>query len=161
MKIFRRSPPNREIEFTWHREREGERRERKEDRHWPPYLSIIIARHIALDLSQRVIPFVISPIVVLRSTPPFIRKRTRLGIRPDRERGKRYSRHGSIRTGRSSRNKSTPFSFFALETRVNRTNRCDIPMRKPTDEIFNTPPPSKFRLSVRDSTDRNGLTDSR
>lgn len=102
------------------REREGERRERKEDRHWPPYLSIIIARHIALDLSQRVIPFVISPIVVLRSTPPFIRKRTRLGIRPDRERGKRYSRRGSIRTGRSSRNKSTPFSFFALETRVNR-----------------------------------------
>lgn len=120
MKIFRRSPPNREIEFTWHREREGERRERKEDRHWPPYLSIIIARHIALDLSQRVIPFVISSIVVLRSTPPFIRKRTRLGIRPDRERGKRYSRRGSIRTGRSSRNKSTPFSFFALETRVNR-----------------------------------------
>lgn len=59
MKIFRRSPPNREIEFTWHREREGGRG-RKEDRHWPPYLSIIIARHIALDLFQRVIPFLVT-----------------------------------------------------------------------------------------------------
>lgn len=124
MKIFRRSPPNREIEFTWHRERGGAGEK------GGPSLATVFKYYYCSPYRSRSfptrntfprhLPSIGSSVLVYLS-----RKRTRSGICPSSarlQRGKRYSRRDSIR---SSRNKSTPF-FFVLETRVNRTNRCGI-----------------------------------
>lgn len=148
MKIFRRSPPNREIEFTWHREREGGAGEKG-----GPSLATVFKYYYCSPYRSRSfptrntfprhLPSIGSSVLVYLS-----RKRTRSGICPSSarlQRGKRYSRRDSIR---SSRNKSTPF-FFVLETRVNRTNRCGIPVEKRTIKFL-------IPLSI-----RNGLIDSR
>lgn len=136
------------------REGGGEGR-RKEDRHWPPYLSIIIARHIAPDLPRRVIPFVISPIPLLldRVEPRrllvyfSLRKRARLrrlsGFGPITNVGKDIPGAFRFEPGEAPEiNRPRSFSSF-LETRVNRTNRrCGI--------YSGENRPMKFLIPIRD-----------